>query len=189
MTQWVAATWRSHRSPAKPFRDYEDADWRSLGHRGAPLKTCVAAACLLAQRESSLGQLEQALDYLLIGAVLFDHVRDWTDDLAAGRYNAFIAYVSGWPQTPDYYEANRRAVTQELVVGQVGGPYFQLLRCELVAARALAHQAGCQDLARYISWLRHEVISYSKGMKIRARDQLHRALEPLLETAETQVGK
>jgi hypothetical protein len=45
MTQWVGAELRS--PPVKAFRDYDEADLRGLGERGAPLKICAAAACLL----------------------------------------------------------------------------------------------------------------------------------------------
>ena len=188
MAQWGAATWRSQRAPAKPFRDYEDADWRSLGHRGAPLKTCPAAVCLLTQHESVLVKLEEALDYLLTGAVLFDHVRDWSADLAAGRHNAFVAYTSGWPQTPDYREANRRTVMQEILVGRTGQAYFELLGCEISAAQAIAHCEGFGTFARYLKWLGGETRSFRKALITVARDQLRRVVKPLLVGDETLVS-
>jgi hypothetical protein len=188
MTQWVRATWASRRAQSKHLAAWSEEDLLILGQRGAPLKICAAAACLLAQQAEQIPKLESALDHLLIGAVLLDHALDWADDLAAGRYNAFVAYASGWPQTAEHQTANRRAVAEELLVGGAGQPYFQLLHRELTAARALAHQAGCADLARYISWLRREALSYSKGMAATARDQLHRAIESLFVTAETHAG-
>jgi len=186
MRRWAGA--EMHSPPARAFRDYDEADLRGLGERGAPLKVCAAAACLLTQREELLPRLESALDHLLIGAVLLDHALDWTGDLAAGRYNAFVAYASLLPQTSDHAEANRRAVAEELVIGKMAQPYFQLLRRELAAASAIARQAGCEDLARFIAWLRRETFSYSKGMVEMARDRLHRALEQLFVVAETHVG-
>ena len=94
MTQWVRATWASRQEHSKPWAAWGEEDLLILGHRGAPLKICAAAACLLAQRAELIPQLESALDHLLIGAVLLDHALDWADDLAAGRYNAFVAYAS-----------------------------------------------------------------------------------------------
>jgi hypothetical protein len=188
MTQWVRATWTSHQQHSKPWAAWGEADLLILGQRGAPLKICAAAACLLAQRAELIPQLESALDHLLIGAVLLDHALDWTGDLAAGRYNAFVAYASLLPQTSDHVEANRRAVAEELVIGRMAQPYFQLLRRELAAASAIARQAGCEDLARFIAWLRRETFSYSKGMAATARDQLHRAIESLFMAAETHAG-
>jgi hypothetical protein len=187
MTQWVRATWVS-RQHFQPWTAWGEEDLLILGQRGAPLKICAAGACLLAQRAERIPQLESALDHLLIGAVLLDHALDWSDDLAAGRYNAFVAYASGWPQMAEHQTANRQAVAEELLVGRAGQPYFQLLRRELMAARAMARQAGCEDLARYISWLRRETFSYSNGMATTARDQLHRAIENLFVAAETHAG-
>jgi len=188
MAQWVRATWASRQEHAKPWAAWGEEDLLILGQRGAPLKICAAAACLLAQRAELIPQFESALDHLLIGAVLLDHALDWAEDLAAGRYNAFVASASGWPQTAEHQAANRRAVAEELLVGRAGQPYFQLLRRELTAARATARQAGCEDLARYISWLRRETISYNTGMAARQRDQLHRAIESLFVAAETHAG-
>jgi hypothetical protein len=74
MTQWVGAELRS--PPVMAFHDYDEADLRGLGERGAPLKICAAAACLLVQREGMISQLESALDHLLTGAVLLDHALD-----------------------------------------------------------------------------------------------------------------
>ena len=188
MTQWVRATWVSRHEHSKPWTAWGEEDLLILGHRGAPLKICAAAACLLAQRAELIPQLESALDHLLIGAVLLDHALDWVKDLTAGRYNAFVAYASGWPQTAEHQSANRLAVAEEYLVGKAGQPYFQLLHRELIAARAMAYQVGYEDLARYISWLRRETISYSKGMAATVRDHLHRAIESLFVTAETHAG-
>jgi hypothetical protein len=188
MAQWVAATQVSHGSPAKSFHDYEDADWRSLGHRGAPLKICAAAVCVLTQRKAVLARLEQALDYLLTGAVLFDHACDWRADLAAGRHNTFVAYTSGWPQTPDYLEVNRRMVVQELLVGKWGQAYFDLLGREILAAWAIVHTDGFAAFARYLKWLHRETISYRKAVTAAGRDQLHQALKPLFTAAEARVS-
>ena len=188
MTQWVRATWASRQQYSRPWAAWGEADLLILGQRGAPLKICAAAACLLAQRSEQIPQLESALDHLLTGAVLLDHALDWAEDLAAGRCNAFVAYASGWPQTSEHQAANRLAVAEELLAGRAGQAYFQLLHRELTAARAPARQAGCEDLARYISWLRRAALSYSKGMAATARDQLHRAIESLFVAAETHAG-
>ena len=188
MVQWVRATWASRQDQPKPWATWSEEDFLLLGHRGAPLKICVAAACLLVQGEGLIPQLESALNHLLTGAVLLDHALDWADDLAAGRYNAFVAYTSAWPQTAEHQAANRRAVTEELLVGKAGRPYFQLLRRELAAAQTLARQAGCEDFVRYIAWLRGETLTYSKGMAAAAHDRLHRAIKGLFAAAETRAG-
>jgi hypothetical protein len=119
---------------------------------------------------------------------LLDHALDWAGDLVAGRYNAFVAYASALPQTPEHAEANRRVIAEELLIGRMAQPYFQLLRRELAAASEIARQAGSEELARYISWLRRETTSYSRGMASTARDQLHRTFERLFVAAEINAG-
>jgi hypothetical protein len=188
LTEWAQATWASRQEQSRPWATWSEDDLLILGHRGAPLKICAAAGCLLAQRTELIPQLESALDHLLSGAVLLDHALDWSDDLVAGRYNAFVAYASALPQAPANEAANRHAVTEELLVGKAGQPYFQLLRRELTAAGAMARQAGCEDLARYIAWLRRETISYSNRMAATARNQLHQAIESLFVAAEAHAG-
>jgi hypothetical protein len=188
MAQWVRATWASRQKHSKPWSAWGEKDLLILGQRGAPLKTCAVAACLLAQRAEQTPQLESALDHLLTGAVLLDHALDWAEDLATGRHNAFVAYASGWPQTAEHRAANRQAVAAELLVGRAGQAYFRLLHRELTAARALARQAGGEDLARYIAWLRRETFSCCQGMAATAREQLHRAIESLFVAAEAHAG-
>lgn len=187
MAQWTRATWASRQDSPKPFAAWGQDELLVLGHRGAPLKICAAAACLLSDRAELIPSLEAALDHLLTGAVLFDHALDWGGDLASGRYNAFISYASARPQTPDQQEANRQAVTQEILVGRAGRPYFLRLRRELDAAQTLARQVGCAELARFVLWLRGETISYSRRMAAAAQDQLHRALEHLFVAAEAHA--
>ena len=153
MAQWAGATLHNDRPPAKNFSEYDDLDLHHLGARGAPLKICAAGACLLAGRDELIPQLEAALDHLLIGAVLLDHARDWTEDLAAGRYNAFVAHASPLAQTAEHAEANRRAVLQELMVGKGARPYFALLRQQLqtrhrrFARGRRSRVGGLRDLA------------------------------------------
>ena len=128
MTQWARATWASRQEHSKPWATWGVEDLLILGQRDAPLKICAAAACLLNQRQELLPLLESALDHLLIGAVLLDHAMDWAGDLAAGRYNAFVAYASALPQTAGHQTANRLAVAEEYLIGRAGQLYFQLLR-------------------------------------------------------------
>lgn len=173
MGLWVAATLDSHRSPTVAFQDYDDGDLRRLGDRGAPLKICAAGACLLAEREGLIPQLESALDHLLIGAVLLDHAQDWAGDLAAHRPSTFVAYASSLPQTPEYTEANRQLVWKELMVGREAQPYFALLRRHLQAAVDEARAAGVNALADYAVWLRRQANAYRRRLADDARSQLH----------------
>ncbi len=153
MAEWLVATAGEDALAGPAFQAYEEADFLRLAHRGAPLKACAAAACLLAGREADLPALAGALDHLLVGAVLLDHAHDWPADLAAGRYNAFVAYASALPQTPEHRSANLHAVQRELWLGSTGRHYFAIAsRCVEEAGR-LAQPAGCAGLQQYLLWL------------------------------------
>ena len=56
----------------------------------------------------------------------------------AGRYNAFVAYASPLPQTPECREANERRVQQEICLHKAGRPYFRVARDHVRIARKLA---------------------------------------------------
>lgn len=185
MLQWTRATLASRQAWSRPFADWDDDDLSLLGQRGAPLKSCAAAACRLAGRDERLPPFEAALDRLLIGAVLLDHAVDWSDDLLHGRPNAFVASCSSRPQAPAHQEENRRAVLAELTIGTGGKSYFRLLQRELAAAQVLARAAGCDQLARYVSWLRRETARYRTATAAAARDQLRQTVAHLLVAAET----
>jgi hypothetical protein len=185
MAQWVSATLRSHRPPATAFRDYEEADLRGLGERGAPLKICAAGACLLAGRDQLIPQLASTLDHLLIGAVLLDHAQDWIGDLVSYRYNAFVAYASPLAQVPELMEANRQAVVKELIVGKEARPYFALLRRQLQTAIDEARATGVLTLADYAAWLRRQADAYRRRLAQDARAQLHGLAERVLGSAST----
>ena len=172
MVQWTQATWASRRGWSTPFADWGDAELLRLAHRGAPLKSCAAAACLLAHQGGRLAQFETALDRLLAGAVLLDHAVDWSDDLEGGHFNAFVAYCSSLPQSPLHRAANRRAVLAELAAGNAGRPYFRWLRHELRTAQVMTRAAGCEPLARYLTWLLAAAQSYRQGLVVTTRAQL-----------------
>jgi hypothetical protein len=183
MAQWVAATFWSRRALSKAFRDYDEVDLRGLGERGAPLKICAAASCLLAQREGLIPQLEPVLDHLLTGAVLLDHALDWSDDLAAGRYNAFVAYASALPQVPAHEAANRLAVAEELLVGKAARPYFNVIRRQFQAAIDGSRATGTTAFTDYLIWLRSQADGYGRRLAQGGRVQLHAGADRILQPA------
>lgn len=185
MMQWTRATLASRQAWSRPFAEWDGDDLSLLGQRGAPLKSCAAAACRLVGHDERLPPFEATLDRLLIGAVLLDHAVDWSADLQHGRPNAFVAYCTSRPQVPADQEENRRAVLAELTIGKGGQSYFRLLQGELAAAQALARAAGCGQLARYVSWLRRETATYRAATAAAARDQLRQVVAHLLVAAET----
>jgi hypothetical protein len=153
------------RLPPVPFRAYTEADFRRLAARGAPLKVCCAAACLLAGREHDLPALADAIDQLLVGAVLLDHALDWPEDLAEGRPNAFVAYASDLPQTAKNRDVNRRRVLEAILLGRGARPYFARIGERLRAARDAADALPCEGLAAFLEWLERETAAYAARLR------------------------
>ena len=79
--------------------------------------------------------LIDAVDHMLTAQVLLDHLDDWPADLAAGRFNAFVAFVSDLPQTSQNRDANRRHVLGEFFLGEAGAAYVDLAKRHIQAAR------------------------------------------------------
>ena len=190
LAEWLEATAASNDMPEHSFRDYGPDDFLRLAHRGAPLKVCAAGACLLAGREDLLPALADAIDHLLVGAVLLDHAQDWSDDLAAGRYNAFVAYASPLPQTPECREANERRVQQEICLHKAGRPYFRVARDHVRIARKRARPANCPDLQRYLIWLDEQAATCSERLASSAaallNDAVRRLFGPTVSTDAEQ---
>jgi len=173
-TQGVRAT-LDDRLPPVPFRAYTEADFRRLAARGAPLKVCCAAACLLAGREHDLPALADAIDQLLVGAVLLDHALDWPEDLAGGRPNAFIAYASSLPQTAGNRDDNQRRVLEAILLGRGARPYFARIGERLRAARDAADALPCAGLASFLGWLDRETAAYAARLRGEANVRLRAA--------------
>lgn len=180
MAQWRRATLSSNEPPTTDFRSFEEEDFLRLAERGAPLKICCVGACLLAGREELIPTLTSAVDHLLVGAVLFDHARDWADDLAAGRYNTFVAYATSQPQVRHQREANRLSVLEEIYLGDAARPYFDLIRKHIRVAMEKARAVDCPDLNQYLLLFEGQVITYGERLADEARARLRAAAEQLL---------
>jgi hypothetical protein len=179
MGQWLQAILHGQPSPARPFSAYQDEDYLRLAARGAPLKICVAAACLLAGRAGAIPSLASAIDHLLVGAVLLDHADDWERDLAEGRYNAFVAYASPMPQEPVQREENRRNVLAELWLGGGGRAYFDVVRDHIRLAGRIAQPWQVSGLSAYLLWLDAQAHTYGQ--------ELADGAQAILRKATTQV--
>ncbi len=152
VAQWLHGTMPGDSEPVLFRDDGEAGDLLWLADRGAPLKTCCAAACLLAGRETQLTLLEETIDLFLVAAVLHDHVQDWADDLAAARLNAFVACYASHPQTAEHQQANRQDVLEELLLGDGANRYFHCAELHIEAAIRGAQELGCTGLERHVRW-------------------------------------
>jgi len=131
-----------------------------LESRGAPLKVPAFATCALTHREAEFPAVERCLDHALRAMVLYDHARDWREDLAAGRWNAF---TNG--------ERDERRVEAALLAGDLIGPYFARIDRELERACSLAVELQVGRLAAHLSSLRSSI-----GPEGRALESRHHAL-------------
>lgn len=155
MSHWLRSLVEDDPAFGRPFAAWQQQDLARLAWRGAPLKITAVGACLLAQRADLIPILTDALDAMLVGQVLLDHVDDWREDLAGGRFNVFVAYASDLPQDAANGPANSRRVLALLMAGDPA-PYFQVVQRQVAAAQALAAQAGCSGLAQYAASLQNE---------------------------------
>jgi hypothetical protein len=119
---------------------------RRLANRGSPLKVAPLACCHLAGRLGEWPAMQDGLEHALAALVLYDDVIDWEIDLAAGRWNAFVAVSA----TPDLPPGRRETdVLAALMTGSILDAYFGLIDHELGRATAWA-SLGCQPLARHL---------------------------------------
>lgn len=158
-------------------------DWRSaddqrgmpgpadLARRGAPLKISAFAVCLLAGRGSLFAIVDACLDHALAAMVMYDHQCDWPEDLAAGRWNTFVARYGSHPQRPEFQSANRSSVLGAMMARHVVAEYFALIQGELERAARLAPQIGAAPLKSYLESLQDRL-----GQEAQRREQRYAAL-------------
>ncbi len=146
-----------------------------LAHRGAPLKICCVGAALLTGRLDLISDIETAVDRLLAAAVLLDHAGDWVEDLADGRYNAFVAYASGLPQIATNRAENYQRVQEELYLGSTARPYYAIIREEIRAADCIAQKIECWGLHDFLAWLNAETVAIEEQLTVAVEANLHRA--------------
>jgi hypothetical protein len=152
LDRWMAE-WRAtaHEEPSSGADEGKGA-WHPAS-RGAPLKISAFAICALASRARDFPIVEACLDDALAAMVLYDHARDWQEDLTAGRWNAFVALSSRHPQSPPHREANRASVLAAMLAGGTTARYFARIRARLELAIVTANRLELTELAAYLSEL------------------------------------
>jgi hypothetical protein len=185
--QWLEATYGATEAPSTPFASFDDEDFRHLAHRGAPLKACAVAACMLAEQRALIEPLIECLDHLLAGAVLLDQVKDWAADLAAYRYNLFVAFATSRPQTAKYELDNRNAVLRAIGTGEVSA-YFDVLISRLVQAQVLAGQVASTPLAAHVQDYQDHVIRVQEQLDAAAAARLAQITDLLFGEPEPEDG-
>lgn len=150
MTQWQQAQRSGDQIVDIPFAVWQRDQLAQCGWRGAPLKITATAACLLAGRAALMARLHATLDALLVAQVLLDHLDDWQEDLAAGRFNIFVAFAADRPQWPVQRDDNQRRTQQILMRGNPA-PYFALIDTAFATAQQHAAACACPDLGAFLA--------------------------------------
>lgn len=153
--EWLTATLPQGRSPQLPSSDGQD--YSHLAKRGAPLKICCAAACILGGRSEAIPALTRAVEYALVALVLLDDFEDWESDLDGCRYNAFIEHVSRFDQIPDNIEVNRRDLLEALYVDRRSWTFLELVRKNLRRARETGLAFDIPQFEAYLTSLEERV--------------------------------
>jgi hypothetical protein len=183
LDEWVLGTLHSNEPKRIRFSAFAEQDYLQLAGRGAPLKICCAAGCLLANRADAIGALTGALDHALAATVLLDHLHDWAQDLQAGRYNTFVAYASDVPQVSAHRESNRMRVLEMFYIGDRGRPYLDLVRDQLKRAAEVKLPIELEQFARYLITLESRATAYYdsmiEGQRIVVRDAAEKLFGPI----------
>jgi hypothetical protein len=141
----------------------------SLGHlsrRGAPLKISAYAVCLLTKRPAVFPAVERCLDHALAAMVLYDHVCDWQDDLASGRWNAFVA-ATGTSQPAEDPQRARAGVLAALMSGDAIEHSFARIHAELERAVAASDRIGVPALSAHLNGLATQLDAEGSVMRTR----------------------
>jgi hypothetical protein len=140
--------WFAEDSRVWSYLDRSMADRRAgaagsdLATRGAPVKIAGYACCLVADRLDVWPELERSLDQAVTGLVLYDQFVDWEADLAAGRWNAFVAAT---------HERTRAAVLTAMLTSDVVREHFDAIRKEVDEAAKLAFAIGVTELSAFLT--------------------------------------
>lgn len=194
MRAWRAATDRANQlnlGQVTLLRTLESGPAQCLAALGAPLKLC-AQAVLLMTGQTMPSTLNDLLDHALIAAVLHDHALDCESDLQAGRWNLFVAAVSGLPQDPIHRAENRAGVARAWMMTGLPHLYFEQVDHHLESAARLNRAPGVRGLGDYLSNFRRMARKTRALLEGQYRQDLARATDalfgPMFAASRTRKG-
>lgn len=178
--EWNSATFSDAGTAMPEWACYDKTSFLRLAHRGATLKTTIAAACLLSDNDDLLSPLARITDHIMVGVALLDDAFDWASDLEAGRYNALIAFCSPLMQTTAHRHHNQLAVLRR-IYGKVGvDAFFASLDSHLVSASNVIRPIGSRGFVDFIDFYRKE----SDNCRLWFRQQAETRRRDFLETGQ-----
>ena len=154
---------------------------RSTTSTGAPLQIGAIAACLLTERADAIPAVEAIVDDAVESLVLDDHVADWEADVAAGRWNAFVASLGVPASDP---ASTRRAVLVALLTTDAAPRTFERIVAGYLraAGRARALDARLTPLADALEGMASDARTRGAQVSGHYRELAERAAK-LLEPA------
>lgn len=153
--------WRS-RSVGEP----SDLDVpRSLARRGRPLKVGARAMWLLADDPVPWDVIDRCLDHALVALARYDDLCDWEADLAAGRWNAFVASCGVRSQAPRQQARNRSTVLLALMTGGAARGGFEQVAAEARQAAELAVEVGSPQLVDHLRAMADRAVVQGASME------------------------
>jgi hypothetical protein len=179
MSAWRAATFPAA-SPAAAGGPATEPASANLAARGAPLRISAFAVCLLTGRVDAYPVLARCLDHALAALVLYDHLGDWRADLAAGRWNAFVAAASELPQTPANRDANRAGTLLGMLNQDAVAKHVERIRAEATLAAELSEGVRSCPLTAYLRGFAARAEEEGSALQAHYRDVAERAAGLLL---------
>ena len=160
--------WRELRLQMSYWRgavELDSATRPHLARRAAPLKVSAFAVCELTERPEIYQGLASCLDLFLTAMVLYDHLCDWEDDLACGRWNAFLGDAS-----------DRRDVLAQLMARDTIDAYMGRVRREFDRALEICSALMLPRLTSELAGIAAEVQGHAGQLQAHYRQLGDRAV-------------
>ena len=137
-------------APEISVRSMSPAELNRLADVGAPLLITCAACGALRPGTPEHDAIEKPVRHYLSAAVLYDHMKDWKDDLAAGRPNLFVAAMfDDQPETQDH-DTIRQRIQRGLIQTYDVQSYSALVIRELLHGADAAQAHGLDAFAQHL---------------------------------------
>jgi hypothetical protein len=141
--------WRCAQATAAPARR-ASADAILQADRAIPIRVAAFAVCLLTDRWARWPRLDACLDHALAALVRYDQLLDWEDDLAAGRWNSFVAQWTSAPQDAAHRERNRAATQVALLARRASAAEYRAIAADARTAAAMARDLEIEPLGTFL---------------------------------------
>lgn len=151
--------WESTVLPETKSAPLQSSELDELAAAGAPLYIVCAAAHALNPSVMPLKTLLQPVRGYLAAAVLYDHMKDWSSDLIAGRKNIFIQTMTGEGSEGVEVDGLAARVRTEFIDQENIWHYCEQIWESLDQAAVSAQAMGLSQFAQHLVALEDEARS------------------------------